>query len=172
MLKGLLIFLVFMTINCDIHDAIIASFAIGFAADISGSAMGPYMISCGVFGSFIRSSRCFLYMPYMHSESLLIHEVAVELFRANGIEKNLNFEFAGTQDLIAYDQGRNMDAQGRERLRLCVQNLQKGTVLFGPFAHGTKFVHGKWLAILACPLLAEKNTPARSQLDYQSHNKH
>lgn len=32
-------------------------------------------------------------MPYMHSESLAIHEVAVELFRKNGIESNLDFEF-------------------------------------------------------------------------------
>jgi len=36
--------------------------------------------------------RSFLYMPYMHSESLLIHDLAVELFRANGIQNNLDFE--------------------------------------------------------------------------------
>ena len=36
--------------------------------------------------------RSFLYMPYMHSESALIHEQAVELFRANGIESNYEFE--------------------------------------------------------------------------------
>jgi uncharacterized protein (DUF924 family) len=32
-------------------------------------------------------------MPFMHSESLEIHEVAVELFRRNGIQNNLDFEF-------------------------------------------------------------------------------
>jgi uncharacterized protein (DUF924 family) len=31
-------------------------------------------------------------MPYMHSESLRIHEIAVELFRNNGIPSNLDFE--------------------------------------------------------------------------------
>ena len=33
-------------------------------------------------------------MPYMHSESLKIHEVAVELFRENGIQNNLDFELS------------------------------------------------------------------------------
>lgn len=32
-------------------------------------------------------------MPFMHSESLQIHEAAVELFRENGIRSNLDFEF-------------------------------------------------------------------------------
>jgi len=36
--------------------------------------------------------RGFLYMPYMHSESLLIHEEAVKLFSQKGLEHNLEFE--------------------------------------------------------------------------------
>lgn len=36
--------------------------------------------------------RTFLYMPFMHSESLAIHEIAVELFTRNGIKNNLDFE--------------------------------------------------------------------------------
>lgn len=31
-------------------------------------------------------------MPFMHSESPRIHQVAVELFRDNGIESNYQFE--------------------------------------------------------------------------------
>ena len=31
-------------------------------------------------------------MPFMHSESLAIHEIAVELFSSNGIPANLDFE--------------------------------------------------------------------------------
>jgi uncharacterized protein (DUF924 family) len=31
-------------------------------------------------------------MPYMHSESLKIHEEAVKLFTLNGIKNNLDFE--------------------------------------------------------------------------------
>ena len=37
--------------------------------------------------------RTFLYMPYMHSESPAIHEQAVVLFSAPGLELNLEFEY-------------------------------------------------------------------------------
>ncbi|MBA5760988.1 DUF924 domain-containing protein [Vibrio sp. 404] len=36
--------------------------------------------------------RSFLYMPYMHSESALIHEQALELFNQPGLENNYDFE--------------------------------------------------------------------------------
>jgi len=37
-------------------------------------------------------ARAFLYMPYMHSESALIHVEAVRLFSHPGLERNLDFE--------------------------------------------------------------------------------
>lgn len=36
--------------------------------------------------------KAFLYMPFMHSESLMIHEKAVELYAQKGLELNLDFE--------------------------------------------------------------------------------
>ncbi len=36
--------------------------------------------------------RNFLYMPFMHSESLIIHEVALKLFSNNGIQSSLEYE--------------------------------------------------------------------------------
>jgi len=36
--------------------------------------------------------RSFLYMPFMHSESLVIHNEAVKLFSLDGLENNLEFE--------------------------------------------------------------------------------
>jgi uncharacterized protein (DUF924 family) len=36
--------------------------------------------------------KAFLYMPYMHSESRRIHEIAVELFSENGLKSYLDFE--------------------------------------------------------------------------------
>ncbi|HQT26667.1 MAG TPA: DUF924 family protein, partial [Burkholderiales bacterium] len=36
--------------------------------------------------------RAFLYMPYMHSESPKIHEIAASLFSSPGLERNLDFE--------------------------------------------------------------------------------
>ncbi len=47
----LLILLVFFAISCDSSEAIISSFAIGFAADIIAPAMGPQIISFGLFGT-------------------------------------------------------------------------------------------------------------------------
>ena len=36
--------------------------------------------------------KSFLYMPFMHSESLYIHDIAVTLFDQTGLESNLAFE--------------------------------------------------------------------------------
>jgi len=41
--------------------------------------------------------RSFLYMPFMHSESLKIHEVAMDLFQNNGIQSSLDFEIKHKQ---------------------------------------------------------------------------
>ena len=37
--------------------------------------------------------RAFVYMPYMHSESPMVHEQAVKLFDQPGMESNLDFEY-------------------------------------------------------------------------------
>ncbi|MEM9243754.1 MAG: DUF924 family protein [Pseudomonadota bacterium] len=39
------------------------------------------------------AKRAFLFMPYMHSESLVIHHQAVELFKAPGLESYLDYEY-------------------------------------------------------------------------------
>ncbi len=36
--------------------------------------------------------RAFLYMPFMHSEDLAMHEKALKLFQQKGLESNLKFE--------------------------------------------------------------------------------
>ena len=36
--------------------------------------------------------KSFMYMPFMHSESALIHQTAVKLFSQPGLEENLDFE--------------------------------------------------------------------------------
>lgn len=38
------------------------------------------------------SERAFLYMPFMHSESVKMHEIALRLFSLEGLENNLDFE--------------------------------------------------------------------------------
>ena len=55
----LLVLVVFFCIYCDLDEAIITSFAIGFAADLSGSSMpmGPQTLSFGLLGTALAYLR-------------------------------------------------------------------------------------------------------------------
>jgi uncharacterized protein (DUF924 family) len=44
------------------------------------------------FASLPTTQKAFVFMPFMHSESALIHEKAVELFSEPGLESNLDYE--------------------------------------------------------------------------------
>lgn len=63
-----------------------------FAYDPMALTLSQEAIACGADKLLNQDERSFLYMPFMHSESLHIHEVAVSLFEANGIQSNLDFE--------------------------------------------------------------------------------
>jgi len=63
-----------------------------FAADPLALALAQEAIAAGADTKLNAIQRSFLYMPFMHSESLKIHEVAVALFRKNAIQSNLDFE--------------------------------------------------------------------------------
>lgn len=67
---------------------------LAFATDPMSLALSQEAISSGADQVLTPVQRSFLYMPFMHSESLQIHEVAVELFQNNGIQSNLDFEFS------------------------------------------------------------------------------
>ncbi len=63
----LLVLLVFFAVYCNTAEAIITSFAIGFVADIIGSAMGPYTVSFGLFGTllaYLHRAVAIRKMPY------------------------------------------------------------------------------------------------------------
>ena len=44
--------------------------------------------------NFEISHKQFLYMPFMHSESKFIHEIAVKLFSEPGLERSLSYELS------------------------------------------------------------------------------
>ena len=67
--------------------------ALAFANDSMALALAQEAIACEADLTLTQGQRAFLYMPFMHSESLQIHEVAVELFGKNGIKSNLEFEY-------------------------------------------------------------------------------
>jgi uncharacterized protein (DUF924 family) len=65
---------------------------LAFANDQLALALSQEAISVGADNELIPIQRSFLYMPLMHSESIRIHEVAIDLYKTNGIQSNLEFE--------------------------------------------------------------------------------
>lgn len=65
---------------------------LSFAYDALALALAQEAISVGADKSLSQAERSFLYMPFMHSESLNIHEIATGLFRDNGNQNSLDFE--------------------------------------------------------------------------------
>ena len=65
---------------------------LAFAADPLALALAQEAVRLETQRELPTQQRPFLYMPFMHSESPLIHERAVELFSEPGLEKNLEFE--------------------------------------------------------------------------------
>ena len=64
-----------------------------FACDALALALAQAAIAKGFDKELTDEQRVFLYMPFMHSESKLIHKEAVQLFKALGIQNNLDFEY-------------------------------------------------------------------------------
>jgi len=65
---------------------------LSFAQDSLALALAQEAVSAKVDNELGPKERGFLYMPFMHSESLKIHEVAMQLFRSNGIQGSIDFE--------------------------------------------------------------------------------
>lgn len=63
-----------------------------FAYDSLALALAQSAIAQGLDAELTPAQRSFLYMPYMHSESLQIHEESTRLFTNLGIKANLDFE--------------------------------------------------------------------------------
>ena len=66
--------------------------AAAFAADPMALALAQEAVAGGHDKALPQQQRLFLYMPYMHSESPLIHAAALALFRELGLADNLEFE--------------------------------------------------------------------------------
>ena len=63
-----------------------------FAHDALALALAQAAVECGADQTFNAAEKSFLYMPFMHSESLHIHEIAMRLFAQPGLENNYDFE--------------------------------------------------------------------------------
>jgi uncharacterized protein (DUF924 family) len=65
---------------------------LAFAADPLALGLAQVAVELGEDDELAAARRVFLYMPYMHSESREIHELALGLFATPGMESNLDFE--------------------------------------------------------------------------------
>ena len=65
-----------------------------FAQDGMALVLAQETVAGGFDQQLEPKRRMFVYMPYMHSESLVIHEEALRLFTALGNEDQLNYETA------------------------------------------------------------------------------
>ena len=63
-----------------------------FAQDALALVLAQELVASGQDLSLPSAQRVFAYMPYMHSESALVHAQAVPLFSQPGMEDNLSFE--------------------------------------------------------------------------------
>ncbi len=66
--------------------------AAAFASDPLSLALAQEAVALGLDQQLAPQKRVFLYMPYMHSESVKVHEVALQLFTDLGRENNLDYE--------------------------------------------------------------------------------
>jgi uncharacterized protein (DUF924 family) len=63
-----------------------------FAQDGMALVLAQEAIAAGADQMLPATERSFLYLPFMHSESPLIHQQAEALYRANGLQGNYEFE--------------------------------------------------------------------------------
>lgn len=65
---------------------------LAFAQDPMALVLAQEAIAAGADQGLSPIERSFLYMPFMHSESKLIHDWAERLFRENGLQDSHKFE--------------------------------------------------------------------------------
>ncbi|MBN4059744.1 MAG: hypothetical protein COA71_03345 [SAR86 cluster bacterium] len=65
---------------------------LSFAYDPQALTLAQEAVALEADETLSTLQRTFLYMPYMHSESLKVHEVALALYTKNGVQSNLDFE--------------------------------------------------------------------------------
>ena len=63
-----------------------------FKQDAIALVLSQEALRIGQLEDLTTEERSFLYMPFMHSESLVIHDKAMALFQEEGMEENLKYE--------------------------------------------------------------------------------
>jgi len=89
-----------------------------FAQDGMALVLAEELVAQGLDTALDESERLFAYLPYMHSESLVMHDEALRLFTALGNEKALDFEKKHRETLARFGRYPKRNAAlGRESSR-------------------------------------------------------
>ena len=75
---------------------------LAFAQDALALALAQELVAAGLDAQLPPAQRAFAYMPYMHSESLAVHQQALALFDQPGLEENLRFEHLHHDILVRF----------------------------------------------------------------------
>ena len=85
-----------------------------FATDPMALVLAQEAVSLGLDRKLVTpQEQAFLYMPYMHSESEIIHEVAVDLFSQPGLETNYEFELKHKKIIDRFGRYRKRGVEGK-----------------------------------------------------------
>ena len=102
-----------------------------FATDGMALALAQEAVASGADLALEPRQRMFVYLPYMHSESLLIHEEAVRLHELYGNAKALEFELAHRDCLRRFSRyPRRNQALGRLSTPEELDYMASGTGMF------------------------------------------
>lgn len=65
---------------------------LAFASDSMALVLSQEVISLGLDKLLDSKEKGFIYLPFMHSESIAIHEVAEKLYHQHGVQSSLEWE--------------------------------------------------------------------------------
>ena len=97
-----------------------------FAADAMALVLSQEAVALGIGENWSADWLQFLYMPYMHSESLVVHTEAVKLFSAAGLENSLDFEYRHKRIIEQFDRYPHRNAiMGRRSTQAEIEFLKQ-----------------------------------------------
>ena len=73
-----------------------------FAQDLMALVLAQEAVAQNLDQALDVAARSFLYMPYMHSESLKVHDEALRLFDQPGLEEQLHYEHLHRDILLRF----------------------------------------------------------------------
>ncbi len=73
-----------------------------FATDAMALTLAQELVSLRGDSELSEQQRMFAYMPYMHSESLIIHDEAVRLYKGLGNKNTLEFEISHRDIIVEF----------------------------------------------------------------------